>query len=573
MTPDAAGEALRPRQQSRGTASQGEARKQLAWIAWMRIVVVSTAFITTVLLDVAIRPDHLPMVETRVLYAIFLGAYALSGLNLASLALLRETSLVAAIQFGGDVLVETALFHAIVPALGYDASIAVAMALFFLTTIFACTYLDRIEGAALATGAFLLQVAVHVLPRTDAFAGLASPLASARIEDVARNLFVLMFTFYGTAWLVASRAERLRSTEDSLKVVTDEYGELQAFNEHVIQSMGAGLVTTDEEASITFANPAAGRLLDARPRDLQGRNLYDVLGLPERLAEDIGPLRRGRSLHRFGRETSLRGGRVSLEVAVSRLEDAEGRGLGLLFLLEDVTELRALEQEIRLKEKMAAIGEMAAGIAHEIRNPLASISGSVQILHRQLDLDGERARLMDIVLAESRRLDTTIKGFLDFARPRAPRRRAVDLTAMARETITLLSHSEEVLEAHRLAVPTGESVEIHADPDQVRQVLWNLCQNALKAMPEGGTLSVSVTRDGEAASLVVSDTGHGMSEEARARAFQPLTGEFRDGTGLGLAIVYRIVKDHGGQVLIDSHVGAGTRIEVRLAAHGGADAA
>ena len=198
MTQDAAGEALRPRRESRA-AAQGEGRQQLAWIAWMRLVVVTTAFITTVLLDFVIRQDRVSLVQTRVLYAILLGAYALSGLNLAALALVRRTSVVAAIQFGGDVIVETALFHALVPALGYDASIAVAMALFFLTTIFACTYLDRIQGAALATGAFLLQVAVHVLPRTETFAALASPLASVEIAPVARNLFILMFTFYGTS--------------------------------------------------------------------------------------------------------------------------------------------------------------------------------------------------------------------------------------------------------------------------------------------------------------------------------------------------------------------------------------
>ena len=402
-------------------------------------------------------------------------------------------------------------------------------------------------------------------------AGIASPLALPELSNAVRNLFVLMFTFYGTSWLVASRAERLRAIGDRLQTVTDEYRDLQAFNEHVIQSIGAGLVTTDDELRITFVNPAAQRLLGEG--DLHGKLLHDLLGWSEHAEEDIRPVRQGRSSHRFVREARLGGSLMVLEVSTSRLEDKDGHDLGLLFLLEDVTDLRALETEVRLKEKMAAIGEMAAGIAHEIRNPLASISGSVQILGRQLDLQGERRKLLDIVLAESRRLDLTIKGFLDFARPRAPRRRRIDLSALARETVTLLSHSAEVLKEHQLVSPEGAPVEVAADADQLRQVLWNLCQNGLKAMPGGGRLDVRVGMQGDEGVLSVTDSGVGMSSEARSRAFQPLVGDFREGTGLGLAIVYRIVRDHGGQVHIDSHPGEGTRIEVRLPARTGSDSA
>ena len=402
-------------------------------------------------------------------------------------------------------------------------------------------------------------------------AGIASPLALPELSNAVRNLFVLMFTFYGTSWLVASRAERLRAIGDRLQTVTDEYRDLQAFNEHVIQSIGAGLVTTDDELRITFVNPAAQRLLGEG--DLHGKLLHDLLGWSEHAEEDIRPVRQGRSSHRFVREARLGGSLMVLEVSTSRLEDKDGHDLGLLFLLEDVTDLRALETEVRLKEKMAAIGEMAAGIAHEIRNPLASISGSVQILGRQLDLQGERRKLLDIVLAESRRLDLTIKGFLDFARPRAPRRRRIDLSALARETVTLLSHSAEVLKEHQLVSPAGAPVEVDADADQLRQVLWNLCQNGLKAMPGGGRLDVRVGMQGDEGVLSVTDSGVGMSSEARSRAFQPLVGDFREGTGLGLAIVYRIVRDHGGQVHIDSHPGEGTRIEVRLPARTGSDSA
>jgi two-component system sensor histidine kinase PilS (NtrC family) len=455
--------------------------------------------------------------------------------------------------------------------LGYVSGLAFALALFFLTTILACTWLNRLQGALFAAGAFLLQAAVMVLTRTGVIAvtTLAGQRAGSSLtsQDVAVNLFVFMFTFFATSWLVASRAERLRTMGGRLRAVTSDLQALQAFNEHVVRSMSASVVTTDLAGSITFANAAAERLLGQRAAGLAGRSLHELLGWQALRAEDLRATRAALVPRRQEREAVLGARRAFLEVAVTRLEDQQGRVLGLIFLLEDVSELRALEDEVRLKEKMAAIGEMAAGIAHEIRNPLASISGSVQMLSRHVSHVGDPGRLVDIVLQESSRLDRIVSEFLEFARPRPTAVRAVDLAALARETVTLLSHSDEVLPTHELRAPEGGPVLAEVDPDQVRQVVWNLCKNALKAMPAGGVMSVVVGAAGEdAVVLEVGDTGVGMSTRTLATAFQPLTGEFEGGMGLGLAIVYRIVKDHGGRVDIETREGQGTLIRVRLPA-------
>jgi two-component system sensor histidine kinase PilS (NtrC family) len=542
-----------------------EARRQLVFFAWLRLPIVTAALVSTLLFHLVFRPEAVTGNRIAPLYALMGGAYLLSFLNLAALSFIRSASTLALIQFGGDVLVETAL---LVVLSSEEAAVAFVVALYFLTTLLACSYLDRVQGSAFATGAFLLLSVVHVLGRYELLPATTlrgePPLADLTDWDLFLRLCIYVLTFCGTAWLVGLRQERLRAMGDRLRSVADDLAELQAFNEHVIRSMSTGLVTTDPDGLVTYANGAAETLLGRSRDELRGRRLHDVLGWQEQAEEDAGLLGPDRSACRLSREVILDGRRLSLNVGVSRLQDRDGRTLGRLHLLEDVTELRSLEHEVRLKEKMAAIGEMAAGIAHEIRNPLASISGSVQMLQRQLSLEDDEGRLMGIVLRESQRLDQTVREFLEFARPRPSRPRRVDVAELARDTLTLLQNSDEVREHHDLVGPESEGVEALADPDQLKQVVWNLCRNALQAMPEGGTLRLTVERRDDECVLTVEDTGVGMSPEMRRRAFQPLAGEFERGIGLGLAIVYRIVKDHGGSVRIDPEREQGTRIDVHL---------
>ena len=542
-----------------------EARRQLVFFAWLRLPVVTAALVSLLLFHLVFQPDAITGREVVPLYALLGAAYLASFLNLAALSFLRSPSHLALVQFGGDIVLETAL---LIVLSSEDAAVAFVVAMFFLTTLLACSYLDRVQGSAFATGAFLLLAVVHVLGRYELLPAVTlrggQPFSDLRDWDVFLRLCIYVLTFCGTAWLVGLRQERLQAMGDRLRSVADDLAELQAFNEHVIRSMNAGLVTTDGDGRITYANAAAEGLLGRSREELRGRNLHEVLGWSEHEESDVARLDAGASERRVSRRCELGGRSLSLNVSFSRLLDRDGRSLGRLHLLENVTELRSLEQEVRLKEKMAAIGEMAAGIAHEIRNPLASISGSVQMLHRQLELPGDQGRLMGIVLRESERLDDTIRSFLEFARPRHARPRQIALLEVARDTLTLLRNSNEVSDHHRLEGPEGAGATAHADPDQIRQVIWNLCRNALQAMPEGGTLRLEVEQRGDTAVLAVEDTGSGMSPEMRRRAFQPLSGEFEGGIGLGLAIVYRIVKDHGGSVRIDSDPGRGTRIEVLL---------
>ena len=240
--------------------------------------------------------------------------------------------------------------------------------------------------------------------------------------------------------------------------------------------------------------------------------------------------------------------------------------LGFIFIFQDLTDIRVLEEEVGLKKRMAALGEMAAGMAHELRNPLASISGSVQFLRRDLPQGSSQAELMDIILKESRRLDHTIRDFLLFAKPGPFTPEQLDLAALLSDSLKLLQNSEEFRSGHRVRTQFHpESIPVTADANRMRQVFWNLSKNALKAMPEGGTLTVKALGEMDGQVLVsFTDEGVGMPESEVDRNFQPFHGSFHHGTGLGLAIVYRIVQEHLGRIRVKSRRGAGTEIQILL---------
>jgi len=213
------------------------------------------------------------------------------------------------------------------------------------------------------------------------------------------------------------------------------------------------------------------------------------------------------------------------------------------------------------------VGELSAGIAHEIRNPLAAIAGSVQVLKGSKSLTAQEQRLMSIVLKESERLNKSIAEFLRFVRPQERVPSEFDIAVTLAETLDLLSNSSELRSDHHIEpeiVPP--SFLINGDADQIRQVFWNLARNAMQAMPHGGTLLVRTAVDDGAYNIIFSDSGHGMSEADLQKLFTPFRTNFPSGTGLGMAISYRIVQDHGGRIDVESKEGVGTTITVALPA-------
>jgi two-component system sensor histidine kinase PilS (NtrC family) len=377
-----------------------------------------------------------------------------------------------------------------------------------------------------------------------------------------------LFGFFAVALLSGSLAENLRSAGARLERASTQIADLRAFNQYVIDSMLSGLVTADMNGRILTFNRAACIITGLPSGQAVGRDITEVLQLPAHFRsrlQTLGTTRSQRADHPY---RSPDGRLMEIGLTVTTLSLPDGRS-GYLYTFQDVTDVRRLERGARIQQRLAAVGEMAAGIAHEIRNPLASMSGSIQVLRQELPLTEDQAQLMDIVLRESERLNDTIKSFLAYARPQRVTLTRLDIRRVVQDTATLLRNSADVREEHVVAVDLPpEPVWFDADENQVRQILWNLATNGLRAMPSGGRLlmSAKVEQEGgiEELTITIGDEGCGIQPSELDQLFQPFRSSFDKGTGLGLAIVHRIVTDYNGSIQVSSTVDSGTTVRVRL---------
>jgi two-component system sensor histidine kinase PilS (NtrC family) len=379
-----------------------------------------------------------------------------------------------------------------------------------------------------------------------------------------------LFGFFAVAFLSGSLADSVQSAGARLARASTEIADLQALNQHVIDSLPSGLATTDREQRILTFNHAAQAITGLSAGEVVGRPLTEVLRLPPALVSALDAGLNGSGARRLEFRFATPGrGPIDIGLSASHLETPGGR-TGILVTFQDVTEVKKVEHDAQMQQRLAAVGEMAAGIAHEIRNPLASMSGSIQILRQELPLSIEQEQLMDIVLRESERLNGTIHSFLAYARPQRFAIAPLDLRRALNDTALLLRNSAEVGERHSIEVHVPpEELFYEADEGQMKQIVLNLATNGVRAMPDGGRLLLSGRRESSAEGGVVisvQDDGIGIPAEAVDGLFQPFQGTFGKGTGLGLAIVHRIVTDYHGDIKVTSTPGVGTTVSVRLPA-------
>ncbi len=382
-----------------------------------------------------------------------------------------------------------------------------------------------------------------------------TPTASA-------TLYALLAHYVGfflVAALMSIMSERIETTRKALGIIEKDFTSLRSLNEQILSSLGWGVVTTDLAGRVTFANPAAMRLLgESIPSGWSFNGRLAELDCPE-ISFAKADLEREREY-----ELVLGANRRYLSVAVAPLRTRES-SLGQLVFIRDQTEVVKLKEEVALKDRLAATGAMAADIAHEIKNPLGSISGAAQMLQRQSPAESGEFTLLGIIQEESRRLSHTLDNFLRFVKPAPLKKRRLDLGSLTEEVVTLFQ-KDPAIAGHlhvELSLPT-QTLEIWVDPDQIRQALWNLLQNARKAILEGGRITVSLSAEGDEAILEVGDDGIGMRQSEIAEFFQPFRRGFAQGSGLGLPIVYRIAEQHGGSIRIESTPGKGTLCRLSL---------
>ena len=374
-------------------------------------------------------------------------------------------------------------------------------------------------------------------------------------------------SFLVVGLLAAKLADRQARSEVQLAAATRSLADLRALHERIVESIRSGVITTDLQGHIYTFNAAAEEITGYKAVDVRGQDASIFFGdMTRQIADSMNAAATGTVSPRFQADCLTPNGlALRLGFSIAPLSGESGETSGMVITFQDLTDIRALEETSRRQDRMAAVGRLAASIAHEIRNPLAAMRGSIQMLRSEMEGDTEQAQLMEIILRESDRLNKIVADYLNYARPRPAELNNVDISALVADTFKLLRNSAELSDGHTLKedLPNRPAI-VSGDPEQLKQVCWNIARNALKSMPDGGTFSVSLNEvDGNRLRLSFSDTGCGMTPEQVERLFEPFTST-TGGTGLGLSIVYQIIRDHSGTINVRSLQGEGTTITIEL---------
>ena len=524
----------------------------------VRVVVITSLLLAALLIQYTVRDLVLPI---EYLYTTAAVTYVLTLIYIVLGRLIPGRNLNLYLQFAGDIFIETMLVYF---TGGHDSPFSF---LYLVSIITASMLLYRRGGMIVASGSAIFYGGLIDL----LYYGVLPPPEQRLFEPthwtpvrLYLGLGINFAGFYATAFLTSYISENLRKTYEELRANRQNLAHLQALNENVVESIPSGLLTLTPLGAVSFSNPAAAEILKRSPGALIGRDLTQIGVFSAEEWETIRNTLATDRLVRGEKQVAIGEGDLrTIGYALTPLNTLDGKPSGLTLIFQDLTEMKELESQVRMKDRMAAVGELSAGIAHEIRNPLAAIAGSVQVLKNSDALSPQEQRLMSIILKESERLNKTIAEFLRFVRPQEKHTAEFDVAACLLETLDLLANSPELLSNH------GIERDIHppsfiltGDADQIRQVFWNVARNAFQAMPRGGTLRVSTDVSAEYYRIEFADTGKGMSEADQRRLFQPFRTTFPTGTGLGMAISYRIVQEHRGKFEIDSLQGVGTRIVV-----------
>lgn len=378
--------------------------------------------------------------------------------------------------------------------------------------------------------------------------------------------------FHAVAFLVvgllSSKLAEKYASGEKLKETTKTLANLRILHERIIESIGSGLITTDLLGEIYTFNKAAEEITGFTSEEMRGTSIYNLLG---DIGREIGDSLQAHDNNEIQPRyeigfTTPDGFVVQLGYSVSPLFSKDGEKTGLIITFQDLTDIRSMEESVRRKDRLAAVGRVAAGLAHEIRNPLGAMRGAIQVLEGKTDKNSSQGSLMDIILSESDRLNQIITNFLKYARPQASNFADVDVKEAIEDTFTLLKHSPDIQPNHFLEADLpSDPVVISADVSQLKQIFWNLARNATQAMKDGGNLKVKLRRlNNNRVRIIFEDTGCGMPADQVVQLFEPFSTSTTGGTGLGLSIVYQIIRDHNGTINVNSKENVGTTITLEL---------
>ena len=404
-------------------------------------------------------------------------------------------------------------------------------------------------------------------------------------SQIFYSLILYMATFYIVAFLSSIISEELKKKKGELIQKQFDYNQLEAFNRNIIQSLDSGLMTINLSGKINFLNRTAEKILNRNRKQLKDVSIYDLFPKIDEVIDEVkkkasdpfSDYQRYQTLL-----TNYDGRNLYLGFSISSLTDPEGSLIGHTLIFQDITKFKEMEEQMKRFDKMAAIGLLAAGMAHEIRNPLASLSGSIQMLKSELRLKQPQQKLMEIILRESERLNALITDFLLFAQPPQINKRPWEIRKVIEETINLFIHSPSFHEGIRIHRPSPrENIQVMIDPDQMKQVFWNLLLNSAQAMSNGGEVNIRLEKQNgiswvtslplpiqkkgkEWLKISVTDSGNGIAVQEKEKIFEPFFTTKENGTGLGLSIVHKIIENHNGVIKVESDVGKGSTFAILL---------
>lgn len=390
----------------------------------------------------------------------------------------------------------------------------------------------------------------------------------SNFADAFTNLIVRITSFYILAFLASFIVEQEKKTATLLEEKASEFNQLDRLFRSIVESVYTGVMTIDLNNIIKTFNSAAEEITGFSRGAVQGRKLEDVF--PEFLPFLTDEMMNEQISNRI--EMVVKGSakdRINLGLSVSPLKGKYEKRIGNILIFQDITKIKEMEKDLEKSRNMALIGEMAAGWAHEVRNPLAAITGSIELLKQGMELEGTNRRLMEIVLRSKDQLETFVRDFLLLARPVPAKRESVDVNKIIEEIMENIKLNKGWNQQLEIRTNLSDGAQVLANKEQVRQIIYNLVLNAVQSMGGGGLLSVATNRikrdDGvEYTEMMIADTGCGIAEDDLEKIFEPFFTKKEKGTGLGLSIVNHIIEGYNGKIRIDSGVGQGTTCRVWL---------
>lgn len=530
-------------------------RRRVVYLMLFRLVLISLVLGSTLVLWWLSDVD-LATPSSMVVYAIIATTYLLTIVYALAVNRAVDLGRLASIQLALDLVTSALLMHV-------TGGAQSAYTFFFPLTIIAAAVIHFRAGAVIVAGAAALLYStvallgwLELLPVPQGQAVL--PWDATAVE-LGRAMALNLAACAGVAVLASNLGGQIQQTSASLASQRDATANLYALHEDIVRSLSSGLLTVELGGAVLTVNHAACEILGVPAPELVGRRLAEIMpGIEPMLAEageQRAAQRRDLTRARPG------GGAQVLAVSVSQLRSSRDQVIGRVVNFQDLTELRAMERQMRRAERLAVIGTLAAGVAHEIRNPLAAISGSIELLRATPQADEDSRALMDIVTREVERLDALITDLLDYTNPQPRALVGFDLASLARETVQVFVQDRS-FEAVHVTCEGLEALEMVADPGRVRQVLWNLLRNGAEAARS--RLVVRVDRREGAAVLEVEDDGPGIEPEHLERVFDPFFTTKSQGSGLGLATCHSIVREHDGNIHVENRPGGGCRFVVTL---------